>query len=93
MLKGLGGAKTLFLRSYATYLAGEKRKDEERLEAAGPLGKSDAANRVSHLQFVGSCKTPASEVSAGCPQAAWGAIWDCPPHSPAARGMVSARGM
>ncbi len=47
VLKGLGGAKTLFLRSYATYLAGEKRKDEERLEAAGPLGKSDAANRVS----------------------------------------------
>lgn len=47
VLKGLGGAKTLFLRSYATYLAGEKRKDEERLEAAGPLGKSDAPNRVS----------------------------------------------
>ena len=48
-LKGLGGPKTLFLRSYATYLAGEKRRDEERLEAAGPLGKSDAVNRVSAL--------------------------------------------
>jgi anaphase-promoting complex subunit 8 len=46
VLKGLGGPRTLFLRSYATYLAGEKRREEERMEAAGPLGKSDAQNQA-----------------------------------------------
>ena len=53
MLKGRRGAKTLFLRSYATYLAGEKRREEERMEAAGPLGRSDAVNqaRPAHTQW------------------------------------------
>ncbi|GAQ83915.1 Anaphase-promoting complex [Klebsormidium nitens] len=34
-----------FLRCYATYLAGEKRKEEEIVEVAGPLGKSDVINQ------------------------------------------------
>nr|XP_043607702.1 anaphase-promoting complex subunit 8 [Erigeron canadensis] len=39
------GKKALFLRCYALYLAGEKRKEEETIELEGPLGKSEAANR------------------------------------------------
>ncbi|KAJ0765947.1 putative tetratricopeptide-like helical domain superfamily [Helianthus annuus] len=38
------GKKALFLRCYALYLAGEKRKEEETIELEGPLGKSDAVN-------------------------------------------------
>ncbi|KEH43881.1 putative acetyltransferase A, auxiliary subunit [Medicago truncatula] len=38
------GRKSLFLRSYALYLAGEKRKEEEMIELEG-LGKSDAVNQ------------------------------------------------
>ncbi|CBI21585.3 unnamed protein product, partial [Vitis vinifera] len=36
--------KAVFLRCYALYLAGEKRKEEEMIELEGPLGKSDAVN-------------------------------------------------
>jgi len=36
----------VFLRSYATYLLGEARKEEERLEAGGLLGSSQALNKV-----------------------------------------------
>lgn len=43
-LKGIPGKKPFFLRCYATYLAGEKRKEEEIIELAGPLGRSDALN-------------------------------------------------
>ncbi|AET01800.2 putative acetyltransferase A, auxiliary subunit [Medicago truncatula] len=39
------GRKSVFLRSYALYLAGEKRKEEELIELDGPLGKSDAVNQ------------------------------------------------
>ncbi|KAH7541915.1 anaphase-promoting complex subunit 8 [Ziziphus jujuba] len=39
------GKKSVFLRCYALYLAGEKRKEEEMIELEGPLGKSDAVNR------------------------------------------------
>ncbi|WJX87492.1 anaphase-promoting complex component apc8 [Trifolium repens] len=39
------GRKSLFLRFYALYLAGEKRKEEEMIELDGPLGKSDAVNQ------------------------------------------------
>ncbi|GAV66253.1 TPR_1 domain-containing protein/APC8 domain-containing protein/TPR_11 domain-containing protein, partial [Cephalotus follicularis] len=38
------GKKSVFLRCYALYLAGEKRKEEEMIELEGPLGKSDAVN-------------------------------------------------
>ncbi|KAL8226603.1 hypothetical protein R6Q57_016435 [Mikania cordata] len=38
------GKKALFLRCFALYLAGEKRKEEETIELEGPLGKSDAVN-------------------------------------------------
>lgn len=44
VLNGVPGKKPLFLRCYATYLAGEKRKEEEIIESAGPLGRSDAVN-------------------------------------------------
>ncbi|CAM8926795.1 unnamed protein product [Rhodiola kirilowii] len=38
-------SKAVFLRCYALYLAGERRKDEESIELEGPLSKSDAVNR------------------------------------------------
>ncbi|KAH0864471.1 hypothetical protein HID58_081682 [Brassica napus] len=37
--------KSVFLRCYSLYLAGEKRKEEEMIELEGSLGKSDAINR------------------------------------------------
>eukprot|EP00249_Psilotum_nudum_P012993 c24091_g1_i3 orf=588-2054(-) len=43
-LNGVAGKKAFFLRCYALYLAGEKRKEEEIIELAGPLGRSDAVN-------------------------------------------------
>ncbi|CAM6019838.1 unnamed protein product [Sphagnum balticum] len=43
-LQGSTHKKAFFLRCYATYLAGEKRKEEEIIELAGPLGRSDAVN-------------------------------------------------
>ena len=46
MLKGASGPRAVFLRGYSTYLAGEKRKEEERIESAGLLGKEGAANKV-----------------------------------------------
>lgn len=36
--------KAVFLRCYALFLAGEKRKEEEMIELEGPLGKSDVVN-------------------------------------------------
>ena len=54
MLRGLGGARTLFLRSYATYLAGERRREEERAEAAGPLGRGDAVNQACASALLSS---------------------------------------
>lgn len=43
-LRGLTGNKAFFLGCYSTYLAGEKRKEEEIVETAGPLGKVDVSN-------------------------------------------------
>ncbi|KAG9452207.1 hypothetical protein H6P81_005111 [Aristolochia fimbriata] len=43
-LRGQTGKKATFLRCYALYLAGEKRKEEEMIELEGPLGKSDTVN-------------------------------------------------
>lgn len=45
VLRDQTGKKAVFLRCYALYLAGEKRKEEETIELEGPLGKSDAVNR------------------------------------------------
>lgn len=45
-LRGMSGARAVFLRGYSRYLAGERRREEERVEAAGPLGKADAINAV-----------------------------------------------
>lgn len=39
------GTKALFLRCYALYLAGEKRREEARMEESGPLGKNIVQNR------------------------------------------------
>ncbi|KAI3985197.1 hypothetical protein MKX01_015131 [Papaver californicum] len=44
VLRDQTGKKAVFLRSYAIYLAGEKRKEEEVIELDGSLGKSDAVN-------------------------------------------------
>lgn len=44
VLHDQNGKKSMFLRCYALYLAGEKRKEEEMIELEGPLGKSDAVN-------------------------------------------------
>ncbi|KAM7475569.1 hypothetical protein LguiB_022812 [Lonicera macranthoides] len=44
VLRDQTGKKAVFLRCYALYLAGEKRKEEEMIELEGPLGKSDALN-------------------------------------------------
>lgn len=44
MLRDQKGKKAVFLRCYALYLAGEKRKEEEMIELEGPLGKSDSVN-------------------------------------------------
>ncbi|KAB1202423.1 Anaphase-promoting complex subunit 8 [Morella rubra] len=45
VLRDQTGKKSVFLRCYALYLAGEKRKEEEMIELEGPLGKSDTVNR------------------------------------------------
>ncbi|KAG6753050.1 hypothetical protein POTOM_043094 [Populus tomentosa] len=45
VLRDQNAKKSVFLRCYALYLAGEKRKEEEMIELEGPLGKSDAVNR------------------------------------------------
>ncbi|KAK7830228.1 anaphase-promoting complex subunit 8 [Quercus suber] len=45
VLRDQTGKKSVFLRCYALYLAGEKRKEEEVIELEGPLGKSDSVNR------------------------------------------------
>ncbi|XP_065876562.1 anaphase-promoting complex subunit 8 isoform X2 [Euphorbia lathyris] len=45
VLRDQAGKKSVFLRCYALYRAGEKRKEEEMIELEGPLGKSDAVNR------------------------------------------------
>ncbi|GAB4845596.1 anaphase-promoting complex component apc8 [Ancistrocladus abbreviatus] len=45
VLRDQSGRKAVFLRCYALYLAGEKRKEEEMIELEGPLGKSDTVNR------------------------------------------------
>ncbi|PNH05167.1 Anaphase-promoting complex subunit 8, partial [Tetrabaena socialis] len=44
-LLGLRGRLPTFLRLHATYLAGEKRREEERVEKGGPLGPgADSSN-------------------------------------------------
>ncbi|KAL8140764.1 hypothetical protein V2J09_006785 [Rumex salicifolius] len=45
VLREQASPKSIFLRFYALFLAGEKRKDEEMIELEGALGKSDAVNR------------------------------------------------
>ncbi|GFP98469.1 anaphase-promoting complex subunit 8 [Phtheirospermum japonicum] len=45
VLRDQTSKKAVFLRCYALYLAGEKRKEEEMIEIEGPLGKSNAVNR------------------------------------------------
>ncbi|KAK4362403.1 hypothetical protein RND71_017644 [Anisodus tanguticus] len=45
VLRDQTGKKAVFLRCYALFLAGEKRKEEEMIELEGPLGKIDIVNR------------------------------------------------
>ncbi|ONK80372.1 uncharacterized protein A4U43_C01F16960 [Asparagus officinalis] len=44
-LRGQKGRKAVFLRCYALYLAGEKRKEEELIELEGYLGKGEPINK------------------------------------------------
>lgn len=58
-LREVQGNKALFLRCYSLYLAGEQRKEQERIEKSGPLGKADVANKELDLveqQLRGSMK-------------------------------------
>ncbi|WIA34840.1 hypothetical protein OEZ86_013138 [Tetradesmus obliquus] len=50
VLAGIDTPVAVFLRCYALYLAGEKRKEEQRVEASGPLGSAVTAN--PHLDQV-----------------------------------------
>lgn len=43
-LRDQTGKKAVFLRCYALYLSGEKRKEEEIIELEGPSGKGDVVN-------------------------------------------------
>ncbi|KAL5212841.1 hypothetical protein ABZP36_023688 [Zizania latifolia] len=45
VLRGQAGRKAVFLRCYALYTAGEKRKEEETIELEGSMGKSNAVNQ------------------------------------------------
>ena len=47
VLRGSQNSKAVFLRCYALYLAGEKRKEEERIELSGTLGKAETTNKVT----------------------------------------------
>ena len=60
-LRKLQGPRAVFLRCYATYLLGESRKEEERLEAGGLMGSSQAVNKVlsRHDIQAGHCKQKA----------------------------------
>ncbi|KAF3796278.1 Anaphase-promoting complex subunit 8 [Nymphaea thermarum] len=44
VLRDQTGKKAMFLRGYALYLAGEKRKEEEMIELEGPFGKGTTIN-------------------------------------------------
>ncbi|KAI4371024.1 hypothetical protein MLD38_019302 [Melastoma candidum] len=45
VLRDQMGKKSIFLRCYSLFLAGEKRKEEEMIEVEDSLGKSDIVNR------------------------------------------------
>ena len=47
------GSKARFLRCYALYLAGEKRKTEELVEVAGPMVRATAGRSGSALVLRG----------------------------------------
>jgi anaphase-promoting complex subunit 8 len=44
-LQHCSGPRAVFLKLYARYLAGESRREEDRIEAAGPLGRSTSRNK------------------------------------------------
>eukprot|EP00883_Tetradesmus_obliquus_P015588 jgi/Sobl393_1/8739/SZX78120.1 len=50
VLAGIDTPVAVFLRCFALYLAGEKRKEEQHVEASGPLGSAVTAN--PHLDQV-----------------------------------------
>ena len=49
------GSKARFLRCYALYLAGEKRKTEELVEVAGPMVCAAAGRSVARLIYSVPC--------------------------------------
>lgn len=52
LLKDCQSSKAWFLRCYSLYLAGEKRKEEERIELSGPLGRAETINKASPAAFL-----------------------------------------
>ena len=46
LLRECQSSKACFLRCYSLYLAGEKRKEEERIELSGPLGRAESVNKA-----------------------------------------------
>ena len=55
ILKGADNDKSIFLRCYALYLAGEKRQEEERIELSGVLGTAQTLNEVLHSSQRSFC--------------------------------------
>lgn len=53
LLKDSQNSKAWFLRCYSLYLAGEKRKEEERIELSGRLGPTETTNKVCRLHRGG----------------------------------------
>ena len=62
ILRGTQNSKAVFLRCYALYLAGEKRKEEERIELSGTLGKAETTNKVT-ARLLLSTTAEAVEIS------------------------------
>ncbi|CAA7396820.1 unnamed protein product [Spirodela intermedia] len=59
--------KSIFLRCYALYLAGEKRKEEEMIELEGPLGRSEVCNgELTHLERELSALRRSGAIDAFC---------------------------
>jgi hypothetical protein len=66
VLKEAQNSKAWFLRCYSLYLAGEKRKEEERIELSGPLGRTETANKVNVRLTIISGARFSDEMHVGC---------------------------
>ena len=71
ILRGSQNSKAVFLRCYALYLAGEKRKEEERIELSGTLGKAETTNKVTARLLLSTTVAPGETISASRVSASW----------------------